>query len=64
MPAPSFLDQSAPPASPEAIPPASAAAIAVPDDPGPEPEAPELKPKPAANAGRGLLSWFSRNAAG
>jgi HemY protein len=63
-PGPSALDQPAPPAAPEAVPPASAAAIAVPDDPGPEPEAPELKPKPAANAGRGLLSWFSRNAAG
>jgi hypothetical protein len=60
MRAPSSLDQSAPPASPDAIRPAGAAAIVVPDDPGPEPEDPE----PAANAGRGLFSWFSRNAAG
>jgi hypothetical protein len=40
------------------------APIQVPDDPGPEPEAPEPQARPAPNAGRGLLSWFSRNAAG
>jgi HemY protein len=51
----------APPASPEMS--GQAAPIQVPDDPGPEPEAPEPQAKPAP-AGRGLLSWFSRNAAG
>jgi len=54
-----------PPAAPEttvqAVP---IAPIQVPDDPGPEPEAPEPQAKPAPNAGRGLFSWFSRNAAG
>ena len=40
------------------------APIQIPDDPGPEPEAPEPQAKSAPNAGRGLLSWFSRNAAG
>ena len=60
------LDMSLPPpAAPEttvqAVP---IAPIQVPDDPGPEPEAPEPQAKPAPNAGRGLFSWFSRNAAG
>jgi hypothetical protein len=40
------------------------APIQVPDDPGPEPEPPAPQTKPAPNAGRGLFSWFSRNAAG
>jgi HemY protein len=64
--APLPLDLSpAPPASPETTGKAAPIApIQVPDDPGPEPEAPEPQPKPAPNAGRGLLSWFSRNAAG
>jgi HemY protein len=44
--------------------PAAVAPIGAPDDPGPEPESPEPMAKPAANSGRGLLSWFSRNAAG
>ena len=64
--APLPLDMSLPPpAAPEttvqAVP---IAPIQVPDDPGPEPEAPEPQAKPAPNAGRGLFSWFSRNAAG
>jgi HemY protein len=62
--APPPLDMS-PPAAPEttvqAVP---IAPIQVPDDPGPEPEAPAPQAKPAPNVGRGLFSWFSRNAAG
>jgi HemY protein len=56
------LSPASPPEPPEAERPAGPAAIGVPDDPGPEPEFPE--PKPANNSGRGLRSWFSRNAAG
>jgi HemY protein len=52
-----------PPASPETAG-APIAPIQVPDDPGPEPEPAEPQAKPAPDAGRGLLSWFSRNAAG
>jgi HemY protein len=64
--APLPLDMSLrPPPAPEttvqAVP---IAPIQIPDDPGPEPEAPEPQAKPAPNAGRGLFSWFSRNAAG
>jgi HemY protein len=64
--APPPLDMSSPPpASPETLGKADPIApIQVPDDPGPEPQAPEPPAKPAPNAGRGLLSWFSRNAAG
>ena len=58
------LDMSLPPpASPETAG-ASIAPIPVPDDPGPEPEVPQPQAKPAPRAGRGLLSWFSRMAAG
>jgi HemY protein len=61
-PAPLSLDLSpAPP--PEVTRPPGIAPIQVPDDPGPEPESAEPKAKPAANGGRGLLSWFSRRAA-
>ena len=64
--APLPLDMSLPPPAAlettvQAVP---IAPIQVPDDPGPEPEAPEPQAKPAPNAGRGLFSWFSRNAAG
>jgi HemY protein len=63
---PPLLDVSSlSPASPETTGMADPIApIQVPDDPGPEPQAPEPQAKPAPNAGRGLLSWFSRNAAG
>ncbi len=62
-PAPLSIDLSpAPP--PEVMHPPGIAPIQVPDDPGPEPEVAEPKAKPAANGGRGLLSWFSRGAAG
>jgi HemY protein len=63
---PPLLDVSSPPpASLETIGKADPIApIQVPDDPGPEPQSPEPQAKPAPNAGRGLLSWFSRNAAG
>jgi HemY protein len=69
-PVPLSLDlSSAPPPGPPAGPPeatrpAGIAPIQVPDDPGPDPESPEPKAKPATNGGRGLLSWFSRRAAG
>jgi HemY protein len=54
-----------PPAAPETtVQAAPIAPILLPDDPGSEPEAPEPQLKPAPNAGRGLFSWFSRNAAG
>ncbi len=43
--------------------PGAAPSVHVPDDPGPEPELPDPRVKPA-NSGRGLLSWFSRDAAG
>jgi HemY protein len=64
--APPPLDMSLPPsAAPETtVQAAPIAPIQIPDDPGPEPEAPEPQAKPAPNAGRGLFSWFSRNAAG
>ena len=62
-PAPLSLDLSpAPP--PEIIGPPGIAPLQVPDDPGPEPETAEPKAKAAANGRRGLLSWFSRGAAG
>jgi HemY protein len=62
-PAPLSIDLSpAPP--PEVMHPPGIAPIQVPDDPGPELEPAEPKTKPAANGGRGLLSWFSRGAAG
>jgi HemY protein len=64
--APPPLDVSqTPPAAPETtVQAAPIAPIQVPDDPGPQPEPPAPQAKPAPNAGRGLFSWFSRNAAG
>jgi HemY protein len=50
------------PARPADLRPTELTPIQIPDDPGPEPQSPEPIAKPTPNAGRGLLSWFSREA--